>query len=54
MDRAGFGLRTGVDLLPRAEAQLLVGGKFDNPLMGSVGTHAMLQRRTSTAPSSSR
>jgi hypothetical protein len=45
LDLALGGLRTGSQVVPDDLLDLLLGGKFQNPMLGVVGAHALLQRR---------
>ncbi|MCG5501534.1 hypothetical protein [Ectothiorhodospira lacustris] len=42
VDAGLAGLRDGVDLLPRTERDMLLMGKFDNPMLGLIGAHLLL------------
>ena len=43
VDAALTGLQNGTDLLRADERQMLLYGKFDNPMLGLVGAHALLR-----------
>ncbi len=42
IDAGLSGLRSGTDLLPESERQMMLYGKFDNPMLGLIGAHLML------------
>ena len=44
-DLALQGLQNGDDWMPREAMQELLGGKFDNPMLGLLGAHILLMRR---------
>ena len=44
-DVALNGLQSGRDLLSDSALRLLLSGKFDNPILGLVGAHVLIQRR---------
>ena len=46
LDLALVGLRTGNQVVPDDLLDLLLESKFQNPMLGIVGAHAILQRRT--------
>lgn len=50
-DVALNGLQTNQDLLNPRSLQLLLHGKFDNPMLGLVAAHVLLQRRKSFSQS---
>jgi hypothetical protein len=50
-DVALNGLQTNQDLLNSRSLQLLLSGKFDNPMLGLVAAHVLLQRRKSFSES---
>ena len=43
VDSALAGLQNGTNTLPPEERQMLLYGKFDNPMLGLVGAHVLLQ-----------
>jgi hypothetical protein len=45
LDLALSGLRTGRQVVPDDLLELLLGSKFQNPMLGIVGAHAILQRQ---------
>jgi hypothetical protein len=42
IDAGLAGLRGGIDLLPRETRQMLLSGKFENPMLGLIGAHLLL------------
>lgn len=45
VDAALRGLQSGINLLPREDAELLLHGKFENPLLGLIGAHLLLLQK---------
>jgi hypothetical protein len=45
VDAALKGLQSGIDVLPSDEREMLLYGKFENPLLGLIGAHLLLLQR---------
>lgn len=45
VDAALRGLQSGIDVLPPDDSELLLHGKFENPLLGLIGAHLLLLQK---------